>query len=233
MNYGCINRGKIGSNGAEINTQLLQLRVSKARAKQTHAFYHRVGEKSWASLLPKSPSSVTLALLQLRSTGRAAGWQLCWLHGVGRSCSVDGLTSPETGKCFQLDSEPGVSPSWRDRGEPAPNSQLTPWLSSLVKSHKPLRQPGSHFKSAKSMSPLISSFSECQSQPQTLRAQAAVCSLAWCGGCLGMLVLLLCPRGCRTTRSCLTPLVPLTHQRLPHWAFGWKQPLCRSSHFQK
>lgn len=55
VNYGCINRGKIGSNGAEINTQLLQLVVSNARGKQAHARYHGVrGEE-----LSISPAKVS------------------------------------------------------------------------------------------------------------------------------------------------------------------------------
>lgn len=54
MNYGCINRGEIGSNGAEINAQLLQLVVSNEREKPTLG---ATGQGRRASLLPKSPSS--------------------------------------------------------------------------------------------------------------------------------------------------------------------------------
>lgn len=52
---GVLIRGKIGSNGAEINAGLLQLVVSNVRAKQAHVWYHRVrGEE-----LSISPAKVT------------------------------------------------------------------------------------------------------------------------------------------------------------------------------
>lgn len=46
---------KSGTNGAEINTEHLQLLVSNERAKRAHAPYHGVGEEELSS----SPAKVT------------------------------------------------------------------------------------------------------------------------------------------------------------------------------